>query len=196
MRASRLSQLIGRLYLRAFGWRLAGTLPYRRAVVIAAPHTSNWDMPCMLAVAYALGVKPCWLGKRELFRPPFGWILRRLGGIAVDRTAPQGLVDDAVARFAATNDLFLVVPPSGTRARAAHWRSGFYHIARGAGVPIVCAYLDYRTRVGGIGPTFTPSGDVSADMDRIRDFYATKHGKYPAQATPVRLREEDAIDAA
>jgi len=150
----------------------------------------------MLAVAYALGVKPSWLGKRELFRPPLGWILRRLGGIAVDRSAPQGLVGEAVARFAAMDDLLLVVPPSGTRARASHWKSGFYHVARGAGVPVVCAYLDYRTRVGGIGPALTPSGDVAADMERIRDFYATKQARYPAQATPVRLREEDAIDAA
>ena len=196
MRASRPSRLIGRLYLRACGWRVAGNLPYRRAVVIAAPHTSNWDLPYMLAVAYALGVKPSWLGKRELFRPPLGWLLRWLGGIPVDRGAPQGLVGEAIARFAEMDELFLVVPPSGTRARAAHWKSGFYHIARGAGVPIVCAYLDYRMRVGGIGPALTPSGDIAADMDRIRDFYATKQAKYPAQATPVRLREEEATDAA
>lgn len=188
--------MLGRLFLRASGWRVAGNLPYRRAVVIAAPHTSNWDLPFMLAVAYALGVKPSWLGKRELFRPPLGWILRWLGGIAVDRRAPQGLVGEAVARFEAIDDLFLVVPPSGTRKRASHWKSGFYHIARGAGVPILCAYLDYRTRVGGIGPAITPGGDIAADMGRIRDFYATKQGKYPAQATPVRLREEDASHAA
>jgi len=98
LRASRPSRLIGRLYLRAFGWRVAGTLPYRRAVVIAAPHTSNWDLPFMLAVAYALGVKPSWLGKQELFRPPLGWILRWLGGIPVDRRAPQGLVGEYPAQ--------------------------------------------------------------------------------------------------
>jgi len=150
----------------------------------------------MLAVAYALGVKPSWLGKRELFRPPFGWILRRLGGVAVDRSARQGLVGEAVARFAETDHLFLVIPPSGTRRRAAHWKSGFYHVARGAGVPIVCAYLDYRERVGGIGLVLTPSSSIGTDMDRIRAFYATKQGKYPAQAAPVRLREEEEIDAA
>jgi 1-acyl-sn-glycerol-3-phosphate acyltransferase len=164
--------------------------------VIAAPHTSNWDLPFMLAVAYALGVKPSWLGKRELFRPPLGWILRPLGGIAVDRSAPKGLVGQAVARFAECDDLFLVIPPSGTRARAPYWKSGFYHVARGAGVPILCAYLDYRERVGGIGPALTPSASIAADMDRIRAFYATKQAKYPAQVTPVRLREEEEIDAA
>ena len=196
MRASWPARLIGRLYLRVFGWRVAGALPCPRAVVIAAPHTSNWDLPFMLAVSYALGAKPSWLGKRELFRPPLGWLLGRLGGIAVDRRAPQGLVGEAVARFAEHDDLFLVIPPSGTRARAPYWKSGFYHVARGAGVPIVCAYLDYRERVGGIGLTLTPSNSVGADMDRIRAFYATKQAKYPGQVTPVRLHEEDAIDAA
>jgi 1-acyl-sn-glycerol-3-phosphate acyltransferase len=194
--ASRSTRLIGRLYLRAFGWRVAGALPAcRHAVVIAAPHTSNWDLPFMLAVAYVLGVKPSWLGKRELFRGPLGWLLRRLGGIPIDRGARQGVVGEAVARFAEAEHLFLVIPPSGTRARAAYWRSGFYHVARGAGVPIVCAYLDYPERVGGIGLVLTPSGSLRHDMDRIRAFYATKRGMYPAQATPIRLRDEE-TDAA
>jgi 1-acyl-sn-glycerol-3-phosphate acyltransferase len=175
---------------------VAGALPAcRRAVVVAAPHTSNWDLPYMLAVAYALGVKPSWLGKREAFRGPLGWVLRRLGGVPVDRGAPRGLVGEVVARFAEAEELFLVIPPSGTRGRAEHWKSGFYHMARGAGVPIVCAYLDYGERVGGVGLVLTPSGSVRADMDRIRAFYASKRGKYPAQATPVRLREEE-TDAA
>jgi 1-acyl-sn-glycerol-3-phosphate acyltransferase len=192
--SSPVRRLIGRLYLRARGWRVAGQLPAcRRAVVIAAPHTSNWDLPFMLAVSYVLGVQPSWLGKRELFQGPLGWLLRRLGGVPVDRGARRGVVGEAVARFAETEHLFLVIPPSGTRARAAHWKSGFYHVARGAGVPIVCAYLDYAERVGGIGLVLTPSGDVRADMDAIRAFYASKRGKYPAQATPVRLREEEPL---
>lgn len=192
MTSARLLGLIGRLYLRACRWRVAGTLPAcPRAVVIAAPHTSNWDLPFMLAVAWVLGVRPSWLGKRELFRAPFGRVLRWLGGVPVDRRAPQGLVGEAVARFAEVDELFLVIPPSGTRARAAHWKSGFYHVARGASVPIACAYLDYRERVGGIGLVLRPSGDVRADMDRIRAFYADKQGKFPHQATPVRLREEE-----
>jgi 1-acyl-sn-glycerol-3-phosphate acyltransferase len=186
------TRLVGRLCLRVFGWRVDGALPdCRRAVVIAAPHTSNWDLPFMLAIAYTLGVKPSWLGKRELFRWPFGRVLRWLGGIPVDRSGPQGLVGQAIARFAESEGLFLVIPPSGTRARAAHWKSGFYHVARGAAVPILCAYLDYPTRVGGIGLLLTPSGDVRADMDRVRAFYVSKRGKYPANATPVHLREEE-----
>jgi 1-acyl-sn-glycerol-3-phosphate acyltransferase len=190
-RASGAARLFGRLYLRACGWRLAGALPDADgAVVIAAPHTSNWDLPFMLAVAYGLGVKPSWLGKRELFRWPFGWLMQRLGGIPVDRATRGDMVRQAVRRFAG-GGLFLVIPPSGTRGRAEAWRSGFYHIARGAGVPIVCGYLDYGRRVGGIGLVLAPSGDVRADMDRIRAFYAPIRGKYPAHTTPVRLREED-----
>ena len=197
LRASRFARLIGRVYLRLFGWRVMGALPASpRMVVVAAPHTSNWDLPFMLATAYALGVKPSWLGKRELFRGPFGWMMRRLGGIPIDRRAPQGFVREAVDRFAEVEELFLVIPPSGTRARADHWKSGFYYVARGAGVPIVCAYLDYAERVAGIGLVLAPSASVRADMDCIRAFYASKRGKYPEQTTPVRLREETETDAA
>jgi len=192
MQTGWLARGLGRLYLRLFGWRVDGRLPPdARVVVIAAPHTSNWDLPFMLAVAYVLGVAPAWLGKRELFRWPFGPFMRWLGGIPVDRSAPRNLVQQVVERFAAVDRLFLVIPPSGTRRRAAHWRSGFYHIARGAGVPIVCAFLDYARRVGGIGPTVTASGDVRADMEVIRRFYATVTGRHPARITPVRLLEEE-----
>lgn len=183
---------LGRVYLKLFGWRVEGRLPPdAKVVVIAAPHTSNWDLPFMLAVAYVLGATPAWLGKRELFSWPFGWLMRFLGGIPVDRRARHNVVQQAVERFAAVERLFLVVPPSGTRSRATHWKSGFYHIAAGAGVPIVCAFLDYRRRVGGIGPVLMPSGDVRADMDVIRRFYAPIVGRHPSRTTPVRLLEED-----
>ena len=150
-RPGRLAQLVGRLWLRSFGWRVEGRLPHHtRAVVIAAPHTSNWDLPFMLAVSWVLGVRPAWLGKDGLFRPPFGALMRWLGGIPVDRRAPGGMVTQAAARLRAADRLLLVVPPSGTRSRAPHWKSGFYHIASAAGVPILCTFLDYRRRVGGV----------------------------------------------
>ena len=183
---------VGRLYLRLIAWRLEGRFPdVSKAVVIAAPHTSNWDMPLMLAIAWVLDIHPAWLGKRELFRWPFGWVMRRLGGVPVDRTTSQNLVQEAVARFESVDRLHLVIPPSGTRNRAKHWRSGFYHIARGARVPIVCAFLDYRRRVGGIGPVLWASGDVAGDMRQLRAFYDGITGKFPALTTPVRLLEED-----
>jgi 1-acyl-sn-glycerol-3-phosphate acyltransferase len=186
--------VLGKVLLRLAGWRVEGTLPAwaDRAVVIAAPHTTNWDLPYMLAVSWALGVRPRWLGKRELFRAPFGWLMRWLGGIPVDRSRRGNLVEEAAAQLRAADRLFLVVPPSGTRSRAPHWKSGFYHIARAARVPIVCAFLDYDRRVGGIGPVFVPSGDLGADMDRLRLFYRDVRGKYPEHETPVRLSEEDA----
>jgi 1-acyl-sn-glycerol-3-phosphate acyltransferase len=183
------------LFLRWFGWRVEGSLPPGvKGVAIAAPHTSNWDMPFMLAVAWKLGVRPAWLGKQELFRWPLGGLMRTLGGIPVDRSRRQRMVEQAAERFAESDGLFLVVPPSGTRSRAKHWKSGFYHIARGAGVPIICSFLDYRRKVGGIGPTLMPTGDVRADMDVIRTFYTGVGACHPDQVTPMRLREEDEAD--
>ena len=185
---------LGRLYLGFFGWRVEGSLPpTARVVLIAHPHTSNWDLPFMLACAYVLGLRPKWLGKRELFRWPFGWFMRWLGGIPVDRRKSHGLVAQAADKFQSRDPLVMVVPPSGTRRRAERWKSGFYHIARSAGVPIACGFLDYARKRGGIGPLISPTGDVRQDMDRFRAFYAGITGKFPAQATPVRLLEEDEI---
>ncbi len=190
----RVLAVIGWIFLRLSGWRVEGSLPVgvTRAVVIAAPHTTNWDLPYMLAVSYVLGVRPSWLGKRELFRAPFGGLMRWLGGIPVDRDRRMNLVEQAADRLREADRLFLVIPPSGTRSRAAHWKSGFYHIARTARVPIVCAFLDYSTKTGGIGPVFVPSGDLGSDMDRLRLFYHDVRGKYPDNETPIRLSEEDA----
>jgi 1-acyl-sn-glycerol-3-phosphate acyltransferase len=191
-RYGRFTRALGALFLRLFGWRVEGQYPaLPKAVLIAAPHTSNWDFPFMLAFAYVLDLRPMWLGKQQMFRWPFGGLMRWLGGLPVDRTRRDDLVRQAVERFAAAPSLLLVVPPAGTRSKAPHWKSGFYHIASGAGVPIVCTFLDYRTRVGGIGPAVIPSGDLRADMDLIRAFYAGITGKHPEQATPMRLREED-----
>jgi 1-acyl-sn-glycerol-3-phosphate acyltransferase len=190
--SSRLARLVGALYLRILGWRVEGALAGAgKAVVIAAPHTSNWDMPLMLAVAYVLGIEPAWLGKRELFRWPFVYLMSWLGGIPVTRSGRHNMVQQVAARFEAASSLYVVIPPSATRSRAPRWKSGFYHIARAADVPIVCAFLDYRRKLAGIGPSIAPSGDVRADMEQIRRFYAPIQGKYPEQMTPIRLLEED-----
>lgn len=186
-----LARWLGRTWLRVAGWRVEGRRPADAcAVLIAAPHTSNWDLPFMLAVAYVLGITPAWLGKREMFRWPFGGFFRWLGGIPVDRSQRTNLVDQAVALLRDADRLMLVVPPTGTRRRVEYWKSGFYHIARGAGVPIACTFLDYRRRVGGIGPVFRPSGDVRADMDLIRGFYAGVTGRLPERMSEPRLHEE------
>jgi 1-acyl-sn-glycerol-3-phosphate acyltransferase len=184
-------RLIGRLWLKLFGWRIQGeTVKYRKFVFIAAPHTSNWDLPFMLATAYALGVRISWFGKHTLFRPPWGWFMRTLGGIAVDRRAPQSLVAQIAEKFERSNDLVLAVSPEGTRGRTGGWKSGFYHIATQAGVPIGLGYLDYENKLSGVGMFVIPTGNMSEDMNIIRAFYRNIRGKYPELETEPRLREE------
>ena len=180
------------LWLWCFGWKVEGSLPPSvKAVAIAYPHTSNWDMPFMLAISYRLGIRPSWLGKRELFRWPFGSFMRWLGGLPVDRGARTNMVAQVVERFQDIERLFLVIPPSATRHLATHWKSGFYYIACGAGVPILCTFLDYTRKVGGIGPPVIPSGNIPADMNTIRAFYQGIEGRYPQNQTPIYLPEED-----
>jgi 1-acyl-sn-glycerol-3-phosphate acyltransferase len=187
-----LAYWLGRLWLWAAGWQVEGHFPpgVTRAVVIAAPHTSNWDLPHMLAASFVFRLRLSWMGKHTLFRPPFGAALRWLGGVPVDRRAPQGLVRTVAATLRDADRLALAIPPSGTRKRAASWKSGFYWIAVEAGVPIVCGYLDYRQRRAGLGHLVWPTGDPAADMAAIRAFYEDKRGKFPDQETPVVLKEE------
>jgi 1-acyl-sn-glycerol-3-phosphate acyltransferase len=186
--------LIARLWLALWRWKV--TTPQEpipdRCVMIAAPHTTNWDFPLTLAMARVHGVKISWLGKQSLFRGPAGPIMRRLGGVAIDRSAPGGMVTSLAKEFVDRDRLVLVVPAEGTRSRTEHWKSGFYRIAEQSDVPIVCAFVDRRTRTGGFGPVITPSGDLTADMDRIRAFYAGKEGLKPGRFGPIRLKEEEA----
>jgi 1-acyl-sn-glycerol-3-phosphate acyltransferase len=167
-------------FLRATGWRVEGALPPEAAksVFIAAPHTSNWDLPYTLMCAFVLGLNIRWMGKASLFRWPFGGVMRWLGGIAVRREQSNNLVAaSAQALDDAEGALQLVVPPEGTRGKTRHWRTGFYFIAQQAKVPIVLAYMDYEKKRAGLGPLFTPSGDVEADMAAIKRFYAPIKGK-------------------
>lgn len=187
---------LARLLLRLAGWRVLGTPPDEpRYVVIAAPHTSNWDFPWMLLMAWATGMRIRWLGKHTLFRGPAGPVMRALGGVAVRRHRSEDRVAATARAFAEADALVLVIPPEGTRARTEHWRSGFYHIARTADVPLVPTALDYGQRCGIIGEAFRASGDVRADMDRFRHFYDGPVGRHPERFGPVRLREEDDADA-
>jgi 1-acyl-sn-glycerol-3-phosphate acyltransferase len=166
--------------LKLLGWQLQGALPAQahKAVLIAAPHTSNWDLPYTLMVAFALRLNVYWMGKASIFRFPFGPVMRWLGGIAVERSKSSNLVQaSAQALVQADGPVQLIVPPEGTRGQTRHWKTGFYYIAREAQVPIVLAYLDYHRRVGGLGPIFTPTGDIDADMAEIKRFYAPVKGR-------------------
>ena len=159
-------------------------------VLVAAPHTSNWDFFLMLAMAWQSDLSPRWLGKKEMFAGPLRFLFRALGGVPVDRTHPGSLVADVAAHAGAATSLALVVPAEGTRAEGEYWKSGFYRIAREAHIPIVLSYLDGPSRTGGFGPVIHPTGDVKADMDLIRAFYADKAGVKPKNKTTPRLRDE------
>ena len=167
-------------FLKLNGWKVEGSLPASagKCVLIAAPHTSNWDLPYTLMVGFALNLNLHWMGKASLFQPPFGATMRWLGGIAVDRSQANNLVAaSAQALRDAEGPVQLVVPPEGTRGKTRHWKTGFYFIALQAQVPIVLAFMDYGRKVGGLGPEFTPSGDVERDMVEIKRFYAGVQGR-------------------
>jgi 1-acyl-sn-glycerol-3-phosphate acyltransferase len=172
-------------------YRIEGDLPpHGSYVVIAAPHTSWLDLPLMLGGAWSSGFSPVFLGKKELFKAPFGGLLRKMGGIPVDRQNPAGLVDEMIARAGSGADVALVIAPEGTRRRGKRWKSGFYRIATGAQVPVLPSYVDGPTRTIGFGPPLRLTGDVKADMDVFRAFYAGKRGVHPDLATPPLLAEE------
>ena len=169
---------------RLLGWRVQGELSPRagRCVVIAAPHTSNWDFPVMLLASFALGMHIRWLGKAALFRVPFGGVTRWLGGIPVQRERANNLVEaSAAALRAATGPLQWVVAPEGTRRHTRQWKTGFHRIARGAEMPIQLSYLDWGNRCCGLGPLVDPGDDVDADVARIRAFYVPFKGRNPDQ---------------
>jgi 1-acyl-sn-glycerol-3-phosphate acyltransferase len=170
--------------LKLTGWTIEGALPAHvsKCVVIAAPHTSNWDLPYTLMVAFALRLQIYWMGKSSIFSFPFGALMRWLGGISVNRSQTSNLVDFyAQALVKAEGQLHLVVPPEGTRSKTRYWKTGFYYIALQAKVPIVMAYMDYSRKVSGLGPLFHPTGDIDRDMVAIRAFYAPFKGKNAEQ---------------
>jgi 1-acyl-sn-glycerol-3-phosphate acyltransferase len=189
-------RLLAQGFLRATGWKPEGAPPaHARFVLIAAPHTSNWDLAFLLALAAVYELPISFMMKHTVFRGPLGPLFRSVGGIPIHRHRRGDLVKQMVEAFGERDEFVLVVPAEGTRGRVAHWKSGFYHIAREANVPIVLGYLDYARRRGGFGPPLVPSGSIAGDMDVIRDFYADKTGRHPDLFAEPRLREEDAPGA-
>jgi 1-acyl-sn-glycerol-3-phosphate acyltransferase len=183
------------LGLRFAGWRFEGEVPReKKYVFLAVPHTSNWDGLLLIFLAQSVNLEMRWLIKDSWLKGPLKPVLDGLGAVAVDRSRSTHVVDQMIAQFEQHDEFVLAIPPEGTRARADYWKSGFYHIALGAKVPLVLGFLDYARKRGGLGPIITLTGDVRADMDRIRAFYAerkpTPHD--PSKFGPIRLREEDA----
>lgn len=173
-------------YLRCTDWRLEGDAPTaERYVMIAAPHTSNWDLPMTLAIVFAYRLKVYFFAKHTLFRPPAGMFLRWLGGLPVDRSKANNLVEQMVGLFNTQERLILIIPPEGTRKKVRYWKSGFYHIAHGANVPIALGFIDFKRKVAGIGGMFTPSGDFEADLPAIRAFYNGISGRNISQTSEI-----------
>jgi 1-acyl-sn-glycerol-3-phosphate acyltransferase len=181
-RGNGFSRALGRTVLRLFGWRIEGHLPnVSKCVAIAAPHTSNWDFLFGVSAMFALGLRIDWIGKHTLFRRPFGSFMRFLGGTPITRVESEGIVAQVVEAMKGRERYILGLAPEGTRKRVERWKTGFYHVARQAGVPILLTYFDYDHKTVGLGPTFEPTGDIDRDMAEIQAFYRGRTGRHPAQ---------------
>jgi 1-acyl-sn-glycerol-3-phosphate acyltransferase len=167
--------------LKIFGWKVTSGVPegISKAVVVMAPHTSNWDFVIGRLAFASQGVRISLMIKKESFFFPLGPILKALGGIPVDRRHSQNTVKTITKHFEESEKFFLIITPEGTRKRVDRWKKGFYFIAENAKVPILLGYLDYRKKEGGIGPTIIPGGDFDRDFARIQDFYRDKHACHP-----------------
>jgi 1-acyl-sn-glycerol-3-phosphate acyltransferase len=175
--------------LRLLGWRLEVTWPaVPRCIIIVYPHTSNWDFLVGYLAKLAAGMSGQWIGKDTIFRWPVAGLLRRMGGIPVNRKEPSGLIQRLAAEFERRPSLWLVMAPEGTRSRTEHIKSGFYRLALAAGVPVGLAVMDWGRRVLTLQTYLSLSGDEAADLARIRETYAGAKGFHPEQASSIRFR--------
>jgi len=183
---------LGRFYMWIFGWKVAGKVPdASKFILVAAPHTSNWDLLFLLGATNIFRIKVSWIGKHTIFKIPFGSMMRWLGGIPVNRDSSQGLVAQIVDQYNKKDKLVITIPPSGTRKKRDYWKSGFYWIAHTAQIPLCCGFLNYAKKEAGFGISFVPTGELKKDMDRIREFYSGIMGKNPEMTTTIRLRDEE-----
>ena len=177
------AEWLGRTALKLMGWRIEGALPrLDKFVAIGAHHTSNWDFVIFIALKFTLRLNARWFGKHSIFRWPFGALLRAWGGIPIRRDRQRNTVEQAVQTFREHEQFILVLSPEGTRKKVERWKMGFYHIALGAGVPIVLGALDYQNRRVVIGPTFWPTGDEQADLAAMLAFFRPYVPKKPQNA--------------
>jgi 1-acyl-sn-glycerol-3-phosphate acyltransferase len=164
-------------------WQLEGQRPAaRRFVIVGAPHTSNWDFVFFIGATDHFGLRPRFMGKASLFRWPLTRFMFDMGGVPVDRSRRGNYAEAMIAALAGHDDFALVIAPEGTRSAVGKWRSGFWHIANGAKVPMVLAWVDNKTMRGGLGPEIMPSGDYEADMAKIAAFYRSVMPGHPAWA--------------
>ncbi|MCB0036850.1 MAG: lysophospholipid acyltransferase family protein [Anaerolineales bacterium] len=179
-RGNWLTKTIGRLILTIFGWHFAGPLPNQaKFIAIGAPHTSNWDYPLAAIAIWALGVDVTIMAKHTMFRKPYGWLFRWLGLIPIDRTAHHGVVEQLAAEFSRRDKLLLGLAPEGTRSKVKRWKTGFYHIAVQAGVPILPVALDFGRKTIRFHELLFPTGNLEDDLQKLKEIYADATGRNP-----------------
>jgi len=184
--------VLSKFILRVLGWTLDENLPpQKKYVLVAAPHTSNWDLPLGLLYMSAVCMRFNWLGKHTIFRGPPEKILRSLGGIPIDRRIRSGFIEQMSELFDSHETMILAITPEGTRSKTLYWKTGFYYIALHAKVPITLGYLDYKEKKLGVGYSFLPSGDIEKDMETIRVFYRGKTGRHPEQQGEIRVHPKE-----
>jgi len=182
---------IANTILKLTGWHLNVVLPEeKKFILIGAPHTSNWDFPLALLTFWTLDLRIHWVAKIQMFCGPLHYLFTALGGIPVDRSSSHGFIEQIAKRFDHTEKMVLTIAPEGTRSKTRYWKSGFYHIAVTANVPICFGYIDYSTRSLGFEQVIHPSGDLEADMKIIASFYKDIKGKRPQNQGPVRFRSQ------
>lgn len=184
-------KLVAQCIMWLFGWRVESEItPPAKCIVVGHPHTSTWDFPLFVFTLWILQIDMQWVGKQSLFQGPFGWLFRALGGLPVDRSGGQNTVQSVVDLFASRDSLMLGIAPSGTRDSGQYWRSGFYHMAHAAKVPLVLGSIDFKRRSGRFLGMIEPTGDIEADMARIRTLFAGVEGRNPERQIDIRLRSE------
>ncbi len=175
---------LGFLILRVNGWRAEGLNPLpQKFVLIGAPHTSMWDVPFVLSLAFAYKRRIFFMVKDSAFFWPAGPFLKWLGAIPVDRSKRTNMVAQTIELFHENEELIICVPPEGTREKRDHWKTGFYYIALGANVPIALGFMDFKRKRGGVGAMLTPTGDIKADFEILYDFYKDITAMYPEKVT-------------
>lgn len=191
-----LMHYFSRMILRIMGWKVIGKMPdIPKFVAIAVPHTSNWDFVYTLLAIFAMKGKIYWMGKDAIFRKPFYGIFRWLGGIPVDRSKSNNLVNQTIEQFEKNESLVITIPPTGTRKKVMRWKTGFYYIALGARVPVVTGYMDYSKKLTGFGPVFHPTGDIEADLKELSRFYKGMKGKNDVKSELDMFHKDLAADA-
>lgn len=186
----RIRRWLANLYWRFSRWQPHAEPIPDRGVLLGAPHTSNWDFWLMVMISWRYAIPFRFLAKKSVFWEPLGTIMRALGGIAVDRRLETGLVGSLVEMARRGEQFVVVITPEATRGKVEFWKSGFYRIARDADLPVILGFVDRARMTCGVGPTLELSGDVAADMDRIRAYYSGMVGMRPGLESEPRLRDE------